>query len=217
MFTRPSAASRRRNSATTATPRCFSAWRIVSGIEHRYSFLSRASGAGQSLHRRRRLLPARSISRHRRAHAPFRAARARAGAGTRSSACSSAPSATRITHLLVTCCTGFSAPGARSRADRALRPAERGRAHHDRLHGLLCGDQRAQARAPHRALGAAARVLILNLELCTLHLQGDHRSRADAVLPALRRRLRRVARHRRAGRHRARQFPRGAGARTRAR
>ena len=45
----------------------------------------------------------------------------------------------------------------RPRADRALRAADVGRAHHRRLHGLLCGDQRAEAGAPHRALRARRR------------------------------------------------------------
>ena len=36
---------------------------------------------------------------------------------------------------------------------------------------MLCRDQRAQVCASHRAIRARSRVLILNLELCTLHLQ----------------------------------------------
>jgi len=42
----------------------------------------------------------------------------------------------RITHLLITCCTGFSAPASISNSSSAA-ASEHDRTYHDRIHGLL--------------------------------------------------------------------------------
>ena len=76
-----------------------------------------------------------------------------------------------ITHLIVTTCTGFSAPGIDLEHHRPLRASTLDRADDHRLHGLLCRDQRAEAGAPYRPLRTPARVLAVNIELCTLHLK----------------------------------------------
>ena len=62
-----------------------------------------------------------------------------------------------ITHLIVASCTGFTAPGTRFPHHAGRRPRAVGRAHHRRLHGLLRRGERAEARPPYRALGAATR------------------------------------------------------------
>ena len=141
-----------------------------SGIEHRYSVLPSANGAAEnqldglgfyvagrfpSTAERMRLFAA---------HASDLAVAAfeRLGLGAEKD---------RITHLIVTCCTGFSAPGV------DLELVER------------CGLPRSVERTSvgfmgcHAAINAlklarnivraerAARVLVVNVELCTLHLQ----------------------------------------------
>ena len=58
----------------------------------------------------------------------------------------------RVSHLLITCCTGLSSPGLDLELIERCELAGLGRADDARLHGLLRGDQRAEARAPHRPL-----------------------------------------------------------------
>ncbi len=76
-----------------------------------------------------------------------------------------------ITHLLVTCCTGFSAPGPRPGDRRALRaeqPVER------TIVGFMGCYAAINALKLARHIvrsEASAKVLVLNLELCTLHLK----------------------------------------------
>ena len=79
-------------------------------------------------------------------------------------------SADRITHLLVTCCTGLSSPGLDLELSRVAAFAKR-RAFDHRLHGLLCSDQRLKLARHIVRSEPDARVLIVNLEMCTLHLQ----------------------------------------------
>ncbi len=94
----------------------------------------------------------------------------------------------------------------RPRAGAAMRPADVGRAHHRRLHGMLRRDQRLEAVAPHRAVrpkGARA-----DRQYRAVHAasQGNHRAgEADFVLP-VGRRLRRLAGDGRAARHPARKL-----------
>ena len=145
----------------------------------------------------------------------LREACARAGRARRARAwISAAPPG--VTHLIVTSCTGF------SRAGLDLELVER------------CGLDPSVERTMVGFMGCyaainalklarhivrsepAARVLIVNLELCTLHLQESDEPRAAAVLPALRRRLRGGAGQRRAGGPGARRLPRRARARARA-
>ena len=73
--------------------------------------------------------------------------------------------------MLVTCCTGLYAPGLDFDIRRPPGAGYDGGADDDRVHGLLCGDQRAEAGAAYCAVGAEPKVLMVNLELCTLHLQ----------------------------------------------
>ena len=147
--------------------------------------------------------------RRRRACASSRSTR-RSSPRRRSASSTSARIGSRITHLIITTCTGLSSPGLDLELiDRCGLPAV-GRAHHPRLHGMLRRDQRPEARAPHRALrarGARAR-----REPRALHAasQGDREPRGGADLPALGRRLRRLARHRRSARGVARQLQRRA-------
>src|SRR5215470_20182392 len=121
-----------------------------SGIEHRYSSLAPASDPtgdaidAEAFYTRGNFpdVAARMRAFEARAPALAAAALARLELGSERN---------RITHLLITCCTGFSAPGL-DRARGALRATELGRAHHDWIHGLLRRDQRAEARTPHRAI-----------------------------------------------------------------
>ena len=77
----------------------------------------------------------------------------------------------RVTHLVVASCTGFSAPG----LDLQLAQRLGLRADVERtLIGFMgCSAALPALRAAHHAVRSdpAARVLVINLELCTLHLQ----------------------------------------------
>ena len=112
-----------------------------------------------------------------------------------------ADEARRVTHLIVTSCTGFSAPGLDLELDRALRAAD------PSVERTIVGFMGCYAAinalklARHivRSEPAAQRA---GGQPRALHpaSQGDGRSREAAVLPALGRRLRRRAGHRRAER-----------------
>ena len=80
---------------------------------------------------------------------------------------------------------GLLRAGARHADCGGPRPALLGRAQHGRLHGLLRGLQRAQARPPHRAVGA--RGAGARGEPRTLHAAsaGDAGSGEGAVVPRL--------------------------------
>ena len=60
----------------------------------------------------------------------------------------------KITHVIVTSCTGLYAPGLDFEVVSHLELIHISRANHDRIHGLLRGHQRAQIGAPHRPLRA---------------------------------------------------------------
>ena len=104
-----------------------------------------------------------------------------------------------VTHLIVTTCTGFYAPGLDLQLVEHL--------------GLGAGVERTivgfmgcQAALPALKLAAHivrsrpdARVLTVNLELCTIHLQETAEPREHPLVPDLRRRLRREPGERRAG------------------
>ena len=77
----------------------------------------------------------------------------------------------RITHMIVTTCTGFSAPGLDLEVIALLWSVDLHRAHDHRLHGLLRRHQRPQAARHIVRSEPEARVLIVNIELCTLHLK----------------------------------------------
>ncbi len=118
----------------------------------------------------------------------------------------------RITHLVVTSCTGFSAPGLDLEVlERCGLPPSVERTMVGFMGCYAAINALKLARHIVRS-EPTARVLVLNLELCTLHLQETLEHRAAPVLPAVRRRLRRLAGDGGAEGHRARQFPRGAGA-----
>ena len=154
MCTTPSAASRSRSSTTTAhdlavsahgrpCPASSTAIRVLSPHPAPDSPVIDADG----FYRRKRFPDTAARMRRFERHAPELAQAAVERLAARRRARAHHASADHLLHRL------FGAR-ARSRADRALRLPSIGRAHHDRLHGLLCRDQRAQARAPHRALGA---------------------------------------------------------------
>lgn len=141
-----------------------------SGIEHRYSFLTpapdRDSGAIDTgaFYRRGDFPNTAARMRAFEAHAPALAAVAieRLELGR---------ARERITHLLITCCTGFSAPGLDFEiVERCgLSPA---------VERTMIGFMGCYAAINALKLARhivrsepAARVLVVNLELCTLHLQ----------------------------------------------
>jgi alpha-pyrone synthase len=80
----------------------------------------------------------------------------------------------RITHLLVTCCTGFSAPGVDFQViERCGLPTSVERV----LIGFMGRHAAINALKVARHIVRSepdARVLVLNLELCTLHLRDAH-------------------------------------------
>ena len=148
-------------------------------IEHRYSFVEpdpspRRAGPGRLVHRaapsptRRRACASYAEHAFRLAEAALRSA--------------SAPPLRpeTITHLIVTTCTGFYAPGLDLQLVEqfGLRPG---------VERTMIGFMGCQAALPGLKLARhivrsqpAARVLMVNLELCTLHLQetSDLRERA---------------------------------------
>jgi len=141
-----------------------------SGIEHRYSVLSAAYGAGRGgldgsgFYVAGRFPGTAERMRVFAAHAPDLAVEAveRLGLGEERR---------RITHLVVTCCTGFSAPGVDFEIiERCGLPRTMERTHigfmgcHAAINGL---------KLARNIVGAdrSARVLVVNIELCTLHLQ----------------------------------------------
>jgi hypothetical protein len=62
-----------------------------------------------------------------------------------------------ITHVIVTSCTGLYAPGLDFEVVNPSRACPVGRTNHDRLHGMLRSNQRAQVGTSHRSLGAGSR------------------------------------------------------------
>ena len=139
-----------------------------SGIAHRYSFLQRRPGRRSGVDtegfyrlgdfpdtaaRMRSSRPARPAWRWRRWRSCWRARTVRA------SPMSSSPVAPAFPRLASTWRWWNTAA------------CRLGGAHHGGLHGLLCRDQCPEAGAAHCAFRArGARVLAVNLELCTLHL-----------------------------------------------
>lgn len=139
------------------------------GIEHRYSFLGPATSQGQALDRDefyiRGTFPSTATRmRYFEAHAPILAAEAieRLELGS---------DRDRVTHIIVTSCTGFSAPGLDLELiERSNLPATAERT----LIGFMgCYAAINAFKLAHHIVRSepTARVLTLNLELCTLHLQ----------------------------------------------
>lgn len=84
------------------------------------------------------------------------------------------PERDRITHLLITCCTGFSAPGLDLEVvERCNLPTSVERTMIGFMGCYAAINALKLARHIIRS-EPSARVLILNLELCTLHLQESH-------------------------------------------
>ena len=178
-----------------------------SGIEHRYSCLRAGNLAAGEVDAdgfyRRGAFPGTAAR-----MALLRAARAATGAAGGRCAGPRRTSAARITHLVVASCTGFTAPGLDLQLAERLGLRAGRRAHAGRLHGLLGGGAgAARSRIRRCAPTRRARVLVVNLELCTLHLQETAGHRDGAVVPAVRRRRRGGAGDGRAARHRAARFP----------
>ncbi len=93
--------------------------------------------------------------------------------------CGDQPSHRRILHRLL-------CPGSRSATGQPLRPAPIGRAHHRRLHGLLRGHERAQARQTYRALRTGGQGSRGQSRALHPALAGNSRVGAGAVVPHLR-------------------------------
>ena len=103
-----------------------------------------------------------------------------------------------ITHLIVTTCTGFYAPGLDLQIVEHFGLA-------DGVERTIVGFMGCQAAIPALKLAGhivrsqpAARVLMVNLELCTHPSPGDERPAERALVPDLRRRVRRQPDQRRA-------------------
>ncbi len=139
------------------------------GIEHRYSFLVAGDPASEALDADRFYAPGRFPGTAERMrffeeHAPGLAARAVAGLGL-------GEDAGRITHLLVTCCTGLVSPGLDLELiDRCGLPGSVERATLGFMGCYAAVNALRLARHIVRS-DSHARVVILSLELCTLHLQ----------------------------------------------
>ena len=166
------------------------------GIDHRYSFLEPARIAdrpsvdaegfyiGASFRRQRNAC---AISR---THAPDLAADAieKLELGAERD---------RVTHLSSPAAPVFRRPVSTLKSSSAV-ACRMDRAHDRRLHGMLRGDQCAEARAPHRALRTEGARPVVNLELCTVHLQETDGSGEILSFLLLGRRLRGEPGHRRA-------------------
>jgi predicted naringenin-chalcone synthase len=138
------------------------------GIVHRYSVLHKdglgeADARGQKFYRRGAYPGTAARMKTYETHAPDLAARAVAALGLEHPA--------EITHLIVASCTGFVAPGLDQvlAQQLGLRPD---------LQRTVVGFMGCAAAVPALRLAQAAvladpaaRVLVINLELCTLHLQ----------------------------------------------
>jgi alpha-pyrone synthase len=141
-----------------------------SGIEHRYSCFSPAAHAeGEALN---------AEAFYKRGAFPDTAARMRAFE-TQAPALAVAavekldlgPARDRITHLLITCCTGLSAPGLDL---ELIERCHLGSSVERTMIGFMgcCAAINALKLARHIVRSdPAAQVLVLNLELCTLHLK----------------------------------------------
>ena len=170
-FMTPFAASHSRCLTTTDAIRCsFSAWPISQGS----STATRASR--QAICRNvTASIPKASI---RAAISPTRRCACAGSNSTprrwrkpRSIVCSLEPECDRITHLLITCCTGFSAPGLDLELiERCRLPSTVERTTIGFMGCYAAINALKLARHIVRS-EASARVLIVNLELCTLHLQ----------------------------------------------
>lgn len=139
------------------------------GIEHRYSFLGPASVEGPALDKDefyiRGTFPSTAARmRYFETHAPLLAAQAveRLMLGAERE---------RITHIIITSCTGFSAPGLDIQlVERCNLPSTAERT----IVGFMgCYAALNAFKLAHHIVRSepAARVLTLNLELCTLHFQ----------------------------------------------
>ena len=154
-----------------------------SGIEHRFSYLSACSGAegaveravidGETFYRRGGFPDTATRMRAFETHAPALAAATveKLQLGNERD---------RITHLLITCCTGFSAPGLDLEVvQRCKLPGSVERTMIGFMGCYAAINALKLARHIVRS-EPEARVLVLNLELCTLHFQD--RSELEQVL-----------------------------------
>ena len=209
----PSAGSHSRCSTTTDAIRCSSgAWRSKSGIEHRYSCL-----APSNLPEDNPSMPKASI---RAAISPTLAARmrrfetTRAGAGasrgrsiaTRSRARPHHASADNLLHRLLRA-------RPRSRTHRAMQAASTVERTMIGFMGCYAAINALKLARHIVRSEPSARVLIVNLELCTLHLQETADLEQMLSFLLFGDGCRGVYRQCGSGRHRARQLPRRAGAR----
>lgn len=159
----------RRSLALDNRGRAFERMASRSGISHRYSVLHEsgmveADAVTDGFYRRGAYPSTASRMRVFEAEAPGLAARAVAALDLEGQEA-------RITHLVVACCTGFVAPG----IDQIL--AKRLRLRPD-LQRTMVGFMGCSAAIPALRIAQAAvladahaRVLVVNIELCTLHLQ----------------------------------------------
>jgi predicted naringenin-chalcone synthase len=154
----------------------------LSGIEHRYSVLAPAgSGANDAVNAHEFYRPGafpdtgarmRVFEQYSPALAQAAVERLNLGAGRE-----------QITHLLITCCTGFSAPGLDFEVvQRCNLPSSVERTMIGFMGCYAAINALKLARHIVRS-EPAARVLVLNLELCTLHLQET--ARIEEVLSFL--------------------------------
>ena len=184
--TPPSSSSAAIPSRTGTSARCSTAWRRWPTS----STATPSSSPGRSRARnprRRRVLPPRRVSLHRRPHGAVRAARA--GTGDAGRAARWTPIRRRITHLIVASCTGFSAPGldfqimrAAGLPDSTQRTIVGFMGCFAAVNALKLADQIVRA-------DPRSRVLVVNLELSQPAFAGGFPGRSeDAELPAVRRR-----------------------------
>jgi alpha-pyrone synthase len=141
-----------------------------SGIEHRYSYLAPAADPTGAA------VDAEAF--YRRGHFPDTAARMRVFEAKAPALAAAAiarlalgPDRDRITHLVITCCTGFSAPGIDHEV--VVRCGLRGSVERTMIGFMGCyAAINALKLARHIVRSEPqARVLVVNLELCTLHLK----------------------------------------------
>ena len=187
---------------------------MVGAVGHRATLLGaggRRRPGRQCRQRARAFMSAASFPTRRRACACSSASRRRSPSRP-SSGSTSAANSERITHLLITCCTGFSAPGLDFElVERCNLPTSVERTMIGFMGCYAAINALKLARHIVRS-EPASRVLVAQSRTLHAASSGNHQARAASVVSAVRRRLRGSARHRGAGRDRARQLPRRAGA-----